>query len=184
MKNCAYCGRENTDEATHCRECGIAEFVAPAPLSPPAQEGAEMVAETSEIEPDVSPDGESALCIFCLFPNLPDAAWCKRCGGSISYGSIVGPLDAARASGFMWRGALRGRPKRFVFVGVWLLFFPKLLLNLFALFWIFSGDVGGPVILVQFWLALASAAIASAMLYQVTRNYMTIPETRWDEAAA
>ncbi len=26
MKSCAYCGRENPDEATHCRECGTTEF--------------------------------------------------------------------------------------------------------------------------------------------------------------
>lgn len=24
MKKCAYCGRENTDDAAHCRECGTA----------------------------------------------------------------------------------------------------------------------------------------------------------------
>jgi hypothetical protein len=31
MKSCAYCGRENLDDATHCRECGTDEFVAAIP---------------------------------------------------------------------------------------------------------------------------------------------------------
>jgi hypothetical protein len=28
MKPCAYCGRENLEDATHCSECGTADFVA------------------------------------------------------------------------------------------------------------------------------------------------------------
>ncbi len=35
MKKCAYCGRENSDEAVYCRECGT-EFERPsAPPNPP-----------------------------------------------------------------------------------------------------------------------------------------------------
>jgi hypothetical protein len=36
MKNCAYCGRENSDEATHCAECGsafTASLTVPAPTN-------------------------------------------------------------------------------------------------------------------------------------------------------
>jgi hypothetical protein len=29
MKNCNYCGRENTDEAAHCTGCGTSDFVSP-----------------------------------------------------------------------------------------------------------------------------------------------------------
>lgn len=35
MKSCAYCGRENHNDATHCHECGTTEFVFPAPLVMP-----------------------------------------------------------------------------------------------------------------------------------------------------
>lgn len=38
MKNCAYCGRENTGDAPHCRECGTA--LGPARENPPASEPA------------------------------------------------------------------------------------------------------------------------------------------------
>lgn len=33
MKICAYCGRENEDAATHCRECGIDEFKSNSPVT-------------------------------------------------------------------------------------------------------------------------------------------------------
>ena len=35
MKPCAYCGRENEDDATGCRECGTTEFGVAKPPSPP-----------------------------------------------------------------------------------------------------------------------------------------------------
>jgi len=183
MKSCAYCGRENEDDALHCRECGTAEFVTHLPAVASPQQQVDSVVELPEPECDVAPDGEAALCTYCLFPNLPEAPCCKRCGAPVSFASIVGPVDAARASGFMWRGALRGRPKRFVLGSIWLLFFPKLLWNLFAAFSILTGSFAGPVALLLFWLALVFALVAFMMLYQVTRNYMTIPPTQLDEPA-
>jgi Putative prokaryotic signal transducing protein len=36
MKKCSYCGRENSDEASHCFECGT-EFDPIAPPPPPRQ---------------------------------------------------------------------------------------------------------------------------------------------------
>ena len=43
MKKCAYCGRENGDDATSCRECGTPEFVATS--SAPAQSVAEEASQ-------------------------------------------------------------------------------------------------------------------------------------------
>jgi uncharacterized membrane protein YvbJ len=34
MKNCAYCGRENTDDAAHCRECGTPFVTGPGNTPP------------------------------------------------------------------------------------------------------------------------------------------------------
>jgi hypothetical protein len=175
MKLCAYCGRENEDDAVGCRECGTAQFVFPASSETSSQKETEHVAEAPEPECDVPADGEAALCTYCLFPNLQEASWCKRCGASMSYGSIVGPLDAALASGYMWRGAVRGRPKPLVLVSVWVLFLPKLLVNLLAALSILACGMTGPASLAMLWLTLAFAAVAFMMLYQVTRNYLTIP---------
>jgi len=46
MKKCAYCGRENLDDATHCSECGTAEFAAPKPPVLPVASRAKMLTDT------------------------------------------------------------------------------------------------------------------------------------------
>jgi hypothetical protein len=37
MKNCAYCGKENDDDAVRCRECGTDEFKQSASAEKPAE---------------------------------------------------------------------------------------------------------------------------------------------------
>jgi hypothetical protein len=182
MKSCAYCGRENQDDARHCRECGKTEFegdAAPMMESVPAP--VEPVAELPDPESDVSPDDEAVLCTFCLFPNLPEAMWCKRCGASISIGSIMGPAEAARGTGSVWRGAVKGRPKPGVLIGVWLLFLPTLLFGLLVIANFLANGIKGPFDLVMCALSGAYAAIAFMMLYQVTRNYINTPAAHLNE---
>src|ERR1043166_2109055 len=118
MKRCAYCGQENEDTSVHCRECGTEEFLVPTLTEPTNADSVAPKSESPELMPEIPADGESVLCTRCLFPNLPDHYWCKRCGSPIDFGAIVGPVDAARASGFMWRDALQGRPKTFVLLSV------------------------------------------------------------------
>jgi hypothetical protein len=181
MKNCAYCGRENAEEALACRECGTAEFVAASLPAPPEPHQVETAVEPAEPEPDVPADGESALCTYCVFPNLPEASSCKRCGAALNYPAIVGPIEAAHASGFMWRGALRGRPKPFVLLSIWVIFLPSLIINVGSAFSILAGSAGGAIALPFFWLSLFFAAVCFTMLYRVTRNYLTLPAARSHE---
>lgn len=182
MKSCAYCGRDNEDRATHCCECGTARFVFPTSPLTSSQKQTEREPGLPDPECDVPKDSEAALCTQCLFPNLPDASWCKRCGAPVSYAAIVGPQDAARASGFMWRGAVRGHPKRIVLVGVWFIFLPHVLAGLAGAFGIFILGLTSPQLLATFWLELLYGAVAFIMLYKVTRNYFTIPAKHLDEA--
>jgi hypothetical protein len=49
MKPCAYCGRENQDEATHCVECGTAEFVPATPPVPPEKFGPMISRQTKAV---------------------------------------------------------------------------------------------------------------------------------------
>jgi hypothetical protein len=37
MKTCAYCGKENSDDAISCRECGTNEFKSSLPANPPPE---------------------------------------------------------------------------------------------------------------------------------------------------
>src|SRR5215813_9355731 len=133
MKKCIHCGSENLDDLTNCCDCGATEFTLLESQSLPSEAEAES-ALTPEPWPVVLPETESALCTYCLFPNPPDEPSCKRCGSPLNFSSIVGPLEVALASGFMWRGAVRGRPKNFVLAGVWFLFFPRLILNLLIVY--------------------------------------------------
>jgi ribosomal protein L40E len=183
MKKCAYCGRENPDDATYCRECGATDFTAAGP--PQATGGDQIVSlavEMPEPDPDVAPDQESALCTRCLFPNRPDAPWCKRCGASTSFSSIVGPVDAALASGHMWRGAVEGRPRLFVLGGVWFIFAQSLFVNSMTVFALLAGGLRGFGGFLLLWLSLAGVAVSFSILYRVTRNFFTIPKCPPDHA--
>lgn len=163
MKTCGYCGRENEDDAVFCSECGQDEF--------PTVE-IETKPEPEPLTPDVSPDEEAAICPFCLFPNLTTRQWCKQCDAPIM-GVGFDPLKSAWALGSMWRGVVRGRPKTWVFFGVWAYFLP----GVFFAPWAFlSGAYSNSLPLVI--LSLVYAAIDASMLYQVTRNYLTIPKPK------
>ena len=176
MKICGYCGRENDDAAVVCRECGLSEF------SEDADEKAQTskVGEIPEVEfnqpvPDVAADQEAAICPFCLFPNLPDREWCKQCGSPFNT-SALGPFESALAAGSMWRGAVRGRPKRFVLLVCWIFFFPVCCISLWAALAAPFFDEFPSMIV-----CLAYAAIHASMLYQVTRNYVTLPKVKFDQ---
>ena len=52
MKKCAYCGRDNGDDATQCRECGTREFV--MPVEPVAEVAATDSAGLSDSDSPVS----------------------------------------------------------------------------------------------------------------------------------
>jgi hypothetical protein len=178
MKTCGYCGRENEDSAAFCLACGLSEFAEPTPptpaIAPPPEGMAE--AEIAGPEPDVSPDDEAALCPSCLFPNLPHRQWCKRCGAPISLVPGFGPFESAVAWGCAWRGAVRGRPKPIVLFGIWCFFLPGFLAaGLLFLAALFTGFLPGLL------LAGVYGAIPFSMLYQVTRNYLTIPKPSLEE---
>jgi len=49
MKTCAYCGRENADDAARCQECGT-EFVASSPQTDPSPSWDKIATLESEVE--------------------------------------------------------------------------------------------------------------------------------------
>ena len=179
MKKCAQCGCGNPDNATQCSQCGGAEFVVSV-LSPEQSECGKPV-ESSGSAFDVSPTGESALCVYCLCPNRPDAYWCERCGAPLGATATFGPLESALAVGFAYRAAVRGRPKFFVLLSVWVLCFPSLLANAVTLSIVISSGADLFVGTIELCLCIIGGAVSAAMLYQVTNNYLTIPKIVFDK---
>ena len=147
MKKCSYCGAEYPDDAIVCAIDHASLLGTPSETDTidivSNDEKHEPAVETVDPESDVPPDGEAALCISCLFPNLPDSRWCKRCGAPMS--SIVGILmpDAAQTVGFVLRRAVETPANVVVLCGVWLLYFPGFVFNALALLRIFASGIGG-----------------------------------------
>jgi len=185
MKSCAYCGAENKDEATYCSGCATTEFVVRAAGSESSkEEELQPMAEVAEPECDVPADGEATLCTVCLFPNLPEARWCKRCDAPMSALGMFLMPDAARANGFVYRRAVEARPKFVVVAWIWMHFFPGLLINALMLLGILVGNSGGWLGVASFLLTLLGGAICGSMLYRVTRNYYTMPKPQLDDVAS
>jgi len=167
VKTCTYCGCENRDDAFDCRKCGTTEFVGSAP--PPPAAPAER--ERSTKSPDTQGTGESPLCTSCLFPNPPDTPFCKRCGAPIGPIATVGPLEHVYAEGHAYRQAVEGPPKAIVVLGVWMIFFPTLLLGLLCMASMLIGRRGlaGGIFFLLFG---GLAWISVVMLYRVTKNFI------------
>jgi ribosomal protein L40E len=181
VKTCSYCGRENNDDATLCSECGTDEFVTPvAPLTEPPIEhgGVDEPEETSPEDsiPDPSPFGETVVCTTCQTFNGLDVTFCRRCGAPIGFISTIGPLESVYAEGFAYRQAVQGRPKLIVVFGIWLIFFPCLLVSLGLILTILNEGIRGIVGLLFFWLFVGFGVICAVMLYRVTRNFLTKPK--------
>lgn len=172
MKSCDYCGRGNLDDAIYCCECGT-QFVAP---EPEPQDEVESTAPLPDPECDV-PDGEeAALCTACLFPNLPEATWCKRCGAPLSSNVMLLMPDAARAAGFVYRRALECRPKPIVVCGIWIHFFPGFISSVIALPVALEGIARGPAGFGELFFVVGAGIVCGSMLYRITRNYFVIPK--------
>src|SRR6267154_2486905 len=147
MKNCSYCGAEYPDDAVVCTIDDTSLIETPLDTDGTETlshgEKREPATETAVLESDVPPDGEAELCISCLFPNLPDSRWCKRCAAPMS--SVVGILmpDAAQAVGVVVRRAVETPANVLIVSGIWVLNLPGLVLNTLLILLILGGGVGG-----------------------------------------
>src|SRR3989442_700959 len=113
MKKCAYCGRENDDDATQCRECGTGEFLAPgpAPTQPRVEAGkdeSETTTPAQDANPELFTSGESAVCPTCHTHHPEAKVRCDRRKLQVTlHGSSMNILDQERV------GLLMTQPGRF-----------------------------------------------------------------------
>jgi len=181
MKTCGYCGRENEDSAIACRECGQAEFADPAKEKARLAKAQPVVESEPETpDPDVASGEEACICPFCLFPNLPHCQWCKNCGSPFN-ASVLDPYQSAVASGLMWRGILRGRPKLVVLCMTWLLLLPLFLSNCAGILIILKFEQDLLLLFCGCLIGFVYLLIQAVFLYRATRNFLTIPKPKLDD---
>ncbi|HEV8158415.1 MAG TPA: hypothetical protein VGP58_05250 [Pyrinomonadaceae bacterium] len=73
--------------------------------------------------------------------------------------------------GAVYAKAVEVKPNIVVVVGVWLLFFPILIVSLPSAISVIFEDGGGTPSFVIFWILIIITIFSGTMLYKVTRNY-------------
>lgn len=107
-KQCAYCGRENEESRTHCRECGTSEFKAiqvsvctPSPLNSPAQVSTPGATRslTPAKPPPILSEGASIIkkqCHKCGQDRPASEEFCPFCTSSVVTGDSPSPETSPR----------------------------------------------------------------------------------------
>jgi hypothetical protein len=120
---------------------------------------------------------ESVTCVSCFARISGSEAFCHACGAPVGTTATLDPIKTIQAEGFLFRRALEGRPKPIVLVCVWILHLPVFVLGVWAAFYsliymeVYSGFA-------YFLFMMGLSCLALAILYRVTKNYLTIPKKR------
>src|ERR1700722_342276 len=174
MKTCSRCNFENDEAADYCVDCGANIKSKPAtPHGAPSPPPMDPALRSAGMENMPPPPG-SLLCTSCLYPNPDGTPFCERCGAPIGAISAVGPIEHLYAEGFAYRQATEGRPKTIVFIGMWILFFPPLVLLIPILSSVLTSRAGlaAAFPLLGF---LLLGGICAVILVKVTVNYFKKP---------
>ena len=116
---------------------------------------------------------EEILCPSCLTPNGPFETFCRSCGSPIGATATLDPIHSIHAQGFIFRKAIEGRPRPIVLAGIWLIFFPVLLVSLYSATRLILNRTGFSDFFF-FWAFIGLAFAAVVILYRVTKNYLTV----------
>ncbi|MBN1510852.1 MAG: hypothetical protein JXB13_02465 [Phycisphaerae bacterium] len=118
------------------------------------------------------------LCPHCMASNPPNVDFCRNCGAPIGASSVLDPMKAIQAQGWMYRKAIRRGTSFFVALGIWLIFGPSTIINAIMLISLLSGwrHASGPlkeiVLALLFTLLVASFLLLQvAILYRATKSY-------------
>ena len=113
---------------------------------------------------------ESIICPSCQAENPRFEAFCRKCGAPIGTLATRDPMNLIRAETDLYHKALEGRPKFIVLVGVWILFFPILVVCLPGAIYLIV-DHSSSVGFMGFWFGVILSVVAVVMLYRTTKNY-------------
>jgi hypothetical protein len=123
---------------------------------------------------------ETIACPSCLATISRDETFCHECGAPVGTTAALDPINTIRAQGFLITRALEGRPKLIVLLGLWMLNLPAFVGGVFCAIYLplhmdaFSGFI-------FFWFMIGLSILSFAILYRITKNYVTIPKKKWGE---
>ncbi len=117
------------------------------------------------------PHQNTILCFACMKENNGAATFCRFCNHALGLTDNPDPLQKLAMEGAVYAKAVEVKPNIVVLVGVWLLFFPILIVSLPSAISMMLEGGGGSASFVMFWLLIITAVFSGAMLYKVTRNY-------------
>ncbi len=119
-------------------------------------------------------DQNEIVCQSCLQENNSEAINCRFCNAPLILSDNIDPVKGLPNEGYAYSKAVEGKPKLVVLIGVWVMFFPLLLITGFsALSVIFTDIGGGSIAFIIFWVCIAAFIFSFAMLYRVTKNYLS-----------
>jgi len=178
MKKCSYCGRDNTDDAVNCHECGTEFATEPAAINfdELVSLGTYRNYESAHIAAALL---ESHGFHCCL--NADD------CGGMMPlFGSGVKlfvratEIEEAQRILHSQEPAPRPKddelivpdlPKPVIVAGIWVLYGTGLILNIWDGIFCLSGGFVGVQGLVYFWLSMALGSLCVYVMYRSFKNY-------------
>lgn len=111
------------------------------------------------------------LCLACMKENNGAATFCRFCNHALSLTNNPDHLQKIAMEGAVYAKAVEVKPNIVVVVGVWLLFFPILIVSLPSAISVIFEDGGGTPSFVIFWILIIITIFNGTMLYKVTRNY-------------
>lgn len=119
-------------------------------------------------------DQNEIVCQSCLQENNSEAINCRFCNAPLILSGNSDPVRGLPNEGYAYSKAVEGKPKLVVLIGVWVMFFPLLLITGYsALSVIFTDIGGGSLAFIIFWVSIAAFIFSFAMLYRVTKNYLS-----------
>jgi len=129
-----------------------------------------MESSTENIVGD-QPLQNTILCVACMKENNAAATFCRFCNAALGLSDNPDHLQKLAMEGAVYAKAVEVKPNIVILVGVWLLFFPILIISLPTAISMMREGGGGSTSFVMFWLLIITAVFSGAMIYKVTRNY-------------
>jgi hypothetical protein len=83
-------------------------------------------------------DQNEIVCQSCLQENNSEAINCRFCNAPLILSDNINPVKGLPNEGYAYSKAVEGKPKLVVLIGVWVMFFPLLLITGFSALWGFS----------------------------------------------